>query len=219
MLNLIRRELMLAFRAGSGVALGLSFFLIVVVISALGLGRDPELLARAAPGVIWSAALLATLLSLDRLFQTDFEDGSLEALMQAPIPAEAMVLSKIIAHWLTTGLPLILVSPLMAIMLNLPFSLWGTLILSLFAGLAGLSAIGAVGAGLTLGIRRGGLLLSLLTMPLYVPSLIFGVLAVQNHANGISAGTPLLLASGITLFSIVLAPIAAAAAIRVHLRN
>lgn len=219
MLSLIARDLTLAFRSGSGIALGLAFFLIVVVISALGLGRDVELLAAAAPGVIWTAALLATLLSLDRLFQADFEDGSLEALFQTPITLEAVVLAKVIAHWLTTGMPLLFATPLMALMLNIPFSDWGTLVLSLFLGGMGLSAIGAIGASMTLGIRRGGLLLSLLTMPLYVPSLIFGVLAVQNASKGLSASTPLFLGGGISLFALVLAPIAAASAIRVHLRN
>ena len=213
---LILRDLRLATRAGSGAALGLAFFLVLVLVSALGLGKDSALLAAAAPGVIWTGALLSTLLSLDRLFQADHEDGSLDALLLSPLPPEAMVLAKTAAHWLTTGLPLVLAAPVMAVMMNLPGQAWATLIVSLLLGTAGLSAIGAIGAAITLGVRRGGLQLSLLTMPHYVPSLIFGVVAVQNAAAGQGTLTPLLLLAGISLGAVVLGPVAAAAAIRVQ---
>ena len=219
MRTIILRELLIASRAGSGAALALAFFVLVVVVSALGLGRDPVLLTAAAPGTIWTGALLATLLSLDRLFQADFEDGSLDALLLAPIPQEATVLAKIIAHWLTTGLPLVIASPLMALMLNFPASHWPVMIFSLAVGTIGFSSIGGIGAAITLGVRRGGLLLSLLTMPLYVPTLIFGVVAVQNAAAQRPFLTPLLMLAGVSLASLVLAPLAAAAAVRIHSRG
>ncbi len=217
MMALVTREITLATRAGGGTALGLAFFLIMVLITALGLGRDTELLAKAAPGTLWVGALLATLLSLDRLFQADFEDGALEALCLSPQPLEAIVAIKIFAHWLTTGLPLVILSPVMALMMQLPGATMGWMIASLGIGTLSLSAIGAIGAALTLGIRRGGLLLSLLVAPLFVPTLIFGVAIIQNAAQALDPVTPLLLLSGLTLFALVLSPIVATYALRVNM--
>jgi len=217
MTALLLRELRIATRAGGGAFLGLVFFLIIVLIAALGLGRDPGLLARAAPGTIWSSALLACLLSLDRLFQADFEDGSLEGLAMTPAPLEAVVLIKALAHWLTTGLPLVAAAPVMGLMLNLPAQAYIWLVVSLMIGTLSLSAIGAIGAALTLGVRRGGLLLSLLVMPLFVPSLIFGVRAVQDAASGGDPVPALLLLAGVTLLSLVIAPLAAAKALRINM--
>lgn len=214
---LLRREITIATRAGGGAFLGLVFFLIIVLVAALGLGRDADLLARAAPGTIWSAALLACLLSLDRLFQADFEDGSLEALALAPAPLELVVLIKALAHWLTTGLPLVAASPLMGLMLQLPLQAYVWLVASLLIGTLSLSAIGAIGAALTLGVRRGGLLLSLLVMPLFLPTLIFGVRAVQNGALGVDPVPAMGLLGGVTLLSLVIAPVAAAKALRINM--
>ena len=217
MIALLKREILIATRAGGGTALGLAFFLIMVLLSALGLGRDQALLAQAAPGTLWVGALLATLLSLDRLFQADFEDGTLEALALAPSPLEVVVAVKIIAHWITTGFALVLLSPLMALMMQLPMQAVGWMLVSLAIGTLSLSAIGAIGAALTLGVRRGGLLLTLLVAPLFVPTLIFGVRAVQDAADGFDPSTPFLLLAGLTLFSLVIAPIAATYALRVNM--
>lgn len=214
---LLIRETLVATRAGGGAALGLAFFLIVVLISALGLGKDTELLANAAPGTLWVGSLLATLLSLDRLFQADFEDGSLEALALAPSPLEAVTAVKIVAHWITTGLPLVVLSPLMGVMMQLPGSAFGWMLGSLLVGTLSLSSIGAIGAALTLGVRRGGLLLSLLVAPLFVPTLIFGVETIRSASDGLDPSTPFLLLSGLTLFSLVLGPIAATYALRVNM--
>ena len=217
MAALLRREILIATRAGGGAFLGLVFFLIIVLLAALGLGRDTELLARAAPGTIWSAALLASLLSLDRLFQADFEDGSLEGLALAPAPLEMVVVVKSLAHWLTTGLPLVVASPVMGLMLQLPQSGYPWLLASLLVGTLSLSCIGAIGAALTLGVRRGGLLLSLLVMPLFIPTLIFGVRAVQEAAAGRDPWPAMMLLLGISLFSFVLSPLASAKALRINM--
>lgn len=218
MIALLKRELRVATRAGGGAFLGLAFFLIVIVVAALGLGRDEALMREAAAGTIWSAALLACLLSLDRLFQADFEDGSLEGLALMPVPFEAVVLIKFVAHWLTTGLPLVAVSPIMGVMLNLAPEAFGWMLASLAIGTLSLSAIGAIGAALTLGIRRGGLLMSLLVMPLFVPSLIFGVRVVQEAGRAGDPGPAFLLLCGVALFSLVLSPIAATWALRINMR-
>ena len=217
MIAILVRDLHLATRSGSGAGLALAFFLVLVLISALGLGPNPERLAAAAPGILWIGALLAALLSLDRLFQADYEDGTLDILATSPLPLEAIAAAKIAGHWLTTALPLVILSPVLALTLNLPEHAYGTLIASLAIGTLALSSIGAIGAALTLGIRRGGLLLSLLTVPLYIPTLIFGVTAVQTAADGLSSTTPLLLLSGLSLFTLALGPIAAAAALRVNM--
>ena len=218
MIALLLRDLRLATRAGGGFGLGLAFFLLVAVLVPLGVGPDPALLARIAPGILWVGALLACLLSLDRIFALDFEDGSLDLLATAPIPLEGVVAVKALAHWLVTGLPLTLLSPVLGVLLNLsgPGYVW--LVLSLALGTPALSLIGAFGAALTVGLKRGGLLLSLLVLPLYVPTLIFGAEAVRRGAEGQAALTPLLLLAGITAGVVALLPFAAAAAIRVNLR-
>jgi heme exporter protein B len=218
MIALLLRDLRLATRAGGGFGLGLAFFLLVAVLVPLGVGPEPALLARIAPGILWVGALLACLLSLDRIFALDFEDGSLDLLATAPIPLEGVVAVKALAHWLVTGLPLTLLSPVLGVLLNLsgPGYLW--LVLSLALGTPALSLIGAFGAALTVGLKRGGLLLSLLVLPLYMPTLIFGAEAVRRGAEGQAALTPLLLLAGITAGVVALLPFAAAAAIRVNLR-
>ena len=218
MIALLLRDLRLATRAGGGFGLGLAFFLLVAVLVPLGVGPEPALLARIAPGILWVGALLACLLSLDRIFALDFEDGSLDLLATAPIPLAGVVAVKALAHWLVTGLPLTLLSPVLGVLLNLsgPGYLW--LVLSLALGTPALSLIGAFGAALTVGLKRGGLLLSLLVLPLYVRTLIFGAEAVRRGAEGQAALTPLLLLAGITAGVVALLPFAAAAAIRVNLR-
>jgi len=218
MIRLLARDLRLAVRAGGGFGLALAFFLIVVVLVPFGVGPGSDQLSVIAPGILWIGALLACLLSLDRIFQADFEDGSLDVLATAPLPLEAVALAKTIAHWLTTGLPLTLVAPILALLLNLPLQGQGTLFLSLAIGTPALSMIGAFGAALTVGLKRGGLLLSLLVLPLYVPTLIFGADAVRRAVDGQATTTPLMLLAVITLGSIALLPFVSAAVLRINLR-
>ncbi len=217
-LALLARELRLSLRSGGGAGLGLAFFLIVVLLVPFGVGPVPSLLAQIAPGTLWVAALLATLLSLDRLFQADFEDGTLDILTLSPMPLEGLVAIKAFAHWLTTGLPLIVAAPVLALTLNLPDPAFLWLVTSLAAGTPALNFLGAIGASLTVGIRRGGLLLSLLVLPLYIPTLIFGASAVSAAADGADPMPAFLLLVGITLFTLALTPFAAAAALRMHMR-
>ncbi|MEM8788091.1 MAG: heme exporter protein CcmB [Pseudomonadota bacterium] len=218
MTALLRRELTLALRAGGGAPQGLVFYLIVVLLAPLGIGPDPETLARVAPGLLWVAALLACLVTLDRLFQTDWEDGTLDALTLSPVPLEAVVAIKALAHWLTTGLPLALLAPLLAVTLHLPGAAMPWLVATLFAGTPALSLLGAIGAALTLNLRRGGLLVGVLTLPLYIPTLIFGARAVANAAQGLPALPALALTAALTLAVAALAPLAAAAILRIQIR-
>lgn len=218
MIALLIRDITLATRAGGGFGLGLAFFLLVAVLVPLGVGPDPITLAKIAPGILWVGALLACLLSLDRLFALDAEDGSLDLLATAPVPLEAVVAIKSLAHWLVTGLPLTLAAPVLGLLLNLPTAGYLWLIAAFALGTPALSVIGAFGAALTVGLKRGGLLLSLLVLPLYVPTLIFGAEVIRRGALGLDATTPLLFLAGITLGSTALLPIASAAAIRVNLR-
>ena len=215
---LLLRDLRLATRAGGGFGLGLAFFLLVAVLVPLGVGPEAAVLARIAPGILWLGALLACLLSLDRLFALDYEDGSLDLLATAPIPMEAVVAVKALAHWLVTGLPLVAVSPVLALMMNLPPAGYLWLMVALTLGTPALSVIGAFGAALTVGLKRGGLLLGLLVLPMYVPVLIFGAEVVRRGAAGLSPEVPLLLLAGITAAAVALLPYAAAAALRVSLR-
>lgn len=215
---LLARDLALALRSGGGFGLGLAFFLIVAVLVPLGVGADGAVLAKIAPGILWVAALLACLLSLDRIFALDHEDGALEALAAAPIPLEAVVAIKALAHWLTIGLPLSVASPVLALLLNLPAAGYGWLLLSLLAGTPALSVIGAFGAALVVGLKRGGLLLSLLVLPLFIPTLIFGAEVVRRGSAGADALVPLALLGGVSLASAALLPFAAAWALRVNLR-
>ena len=215
---LLIRDLRLAFRAGGGFGLGLGFFLILCVLIPLGVGPEGGRLSAIAPGILWVGALLACLLSLDRLFALDWEDGSLDLLATAPLPLEGAVAMKALAHWVVTGLPLVLAAPLLGVLLHLPAGAYGWLVVSLLLGTPALSVIGAFGAALTVGLRRGGLLMSLLVLPLYVPTLIFGAEAVRRGAEGMEATTPLLLLAGITAGSVAALPFAAAAALRINLR-
>ncbi|MEW9921433.1 heme exporter protein CcmB [Marimonas sp. MJW-29] len=218
MIALLLRDLRLAFRAGGGFGLGLAFFLIVVTLVPFSVGPSPALLSSIAPGVLWLGALLACLLSLDRLLALDYEDGTLDLLVTAPLPLEAAVTVKALAYWLTTGLPLVLASPVLGVLLNLPPQGYGWLVVSLAVGTPALSVIGTFGAALTVGIKRGGLLLSLLVLPLYVPTLIFGAEAARRGAGGMEVATPLLMLGGITMATIALMPFASAAVLRRGLR-
>ena len=218
MMALLSRDLRLAIRAGGGFGLGLAFFLIVVTLVPFGVGPQGEILARIASGILWLGALLACLLSLDRIFALDFEDGSLDLLATAPIPMEAVVTIKALAHWITTGLPLVLAAPLFAVLLHLPAPAYLWLEVSLLLGTPALSVLGTFGAALTVGLKRGGLLLSLLVLPLYVPTLIFGAELVRRGAEGLAVEVPLAMLAGITAATVALVPFASAAAIRVNLR-
>ncbi|MEM7719135.1 MAG: heme exporter protein CcmB [Pseudomonadota bacterium] len=218
MIRVVQRDIRLAIRAGGGFGLALAFFLMVVVLVPFGVGPEREVLARIAPGVLWVGALLACLLSLDRLFATDHEDGALDLLATAPLPLESLVLAKAVAHWLTTGLPLTLVAPGLGVLLNLAPGAYGALIVTLLLGTPALSMLGAFGAALTVGLKRGGLLISLLVLPLYVPTLIFGAEGVRRASDGLDPTTPVLLLAAITLGTIAIGPFAAAAALRVNLR-
>ena len=218
MIALLTRDLRLAMRAGGGFGLGLAFFLIVVVLVPFGVGPQSDLLARIAPGILWLGALLACLLSLDRILALDWEDGSLDLLATAPLPMEAAVSVKALAHWVTTGLPLVLSAPVFGLLLSLPEAGYGPLVLSLLLGTPALSVIGTFGAALTVGLKRGGLLLSLLVLPLYVPTLIFGAEVARRGAEGLDYATPLLMLAGITCGTIALLPFASAAVLKVNLR-
>ncbi|MBZ4022896.1 heme exporter protein B [Rhodobacter aestuarii] len=218
MIALLMRDLRLAIRAGGGFGLGLAFFLIVVTLVPFGVGPEGAILSRIAAGILWLGALLACLLSLDRIFALDFEDGSLDLLATAPIPLEAVVTMKALAHWITTGLPLVLAAPLFAVLLHLPTPAYFWLEVSLLLGTPALSVLGTFGAALTVGLKRGGLLLSLLVLPLYVPTLIFGAELVRRGGEGMAVQVPLAMLAGITAATIALVPFASAAAIRVNLR-
>jgi len=215
---LLRRDLQLAIRSGGGFGLGLAFFFLLTVLVPLGVGPEGGTLARIAPGILWVGALLACLLSLDRIFALDFEDGSLDLIATAPIPLEGAVAVKALAHWLVTGLPLTLLAPALAVLLSLPPAGYGWLVVSLVIGTPALSVIGAFGAALVVGVRRGGLLLSLLVLPLYVPTLIFGAEVVRRGAEGMALATPLALLAAISLGAAAVLPFAAAGALRVNLR-
>ena len=218
MIALLRRDLALSVRAGGGFGLALAFFLIVVTLVPLAVGPERDILAPIAPGILWLGALLACLLSLDRMLALDHEDGALDLLACAPVPLEGVALAKAAAHWLTTGLPLTLAAPALGVLMNLPAPGYGWLALSLAVGTPALSVIGAFGAALTVGIKRGGLLMSLIVLPLYVPTLIFGAEVARRGADGLDPTTPLALLGAITLGAAALLPFAAAAAIRINLR-
>lgn len=216
---IIRRDVRLAFRQGGGGGLGVAFFLIIVALMPLGVGPDLALLQRIAPGLLWVALLLATLLTLDRMLHADFEDGSLDLMVIGPLPLELVVLAKAFAHWLTTGLVLVVAAPGLGILLNLPAGAFLPLFATMLVGTPGLNFIGAIGAGLTLGVRRGGLLIAILVLPLFVPTLIFGISAVAGAITGpVPFGPPFMILAALTLAAIALGPFAAAAAIRANLQ-
>ena len=210
------RDLSLAVRSGGGFGLALAFFLIVIFIVPLGVGLDTALLARIAPGVLWIGALLACLLSLDRLFQIDFEDGTLDALLTAPVPLAGIVAAKTLAHWITTGLPLTLAAVPLGAMLYLPTDAYGWTVFSLLCGTPALSAIGGFGAALTVGVKRGGLLLSILVLPLYIPTLIFGAQTILRALEGRDPVPALAITAGVTLATLAAMPLAASFALRAN---
>ncbi|MGF1610654.1 MAG: heme exporter protein CcmB [Kiloniellales bacterium] len=212
--RIVGRDLRLALRQRSDAGLVVLFFVLTAALFPFGVGPEPNLLTRIAPGVIWVTALLAVLLSLERLFLADYEDGGLELLALAPSPLSLTVLAKVLAHWLTTGLPLIAAAPLLALLYNLDAAAFPVLIAAMALGTPSLSLIGAIGAALTLGARRGGVLIPLLILPLYVPILIFGVAAIDAQLAGLSPRPHLLLLGAILLAALPLAPLASAAAIR-----
>ncbi|MGA7711254.1 MAG: heme exporter protein CcmB [Rhizomicrobium sp.] len=213
---LLSRDVRLAMRSGGGALLALAFFAAVATLVPLGVGADLRLLARIAGGVLWVAAVLAALLSLDRLFQADFEDGSLDLIMLSPLSLETTALAKITAHWFTTGLPLTALSALLAVLFDLSAKGTGALLLSLLVGTPAVSAIGAVGAALTLSIRRGGLILPLIVLPLLAPAVIFGSGMVLAALDAMENGAFLFL-TAFSLVAVLLSPFAAAASVRLNL--
>jgi heme exporter protein B len=215
--SLVGRDLRLALRGGIGSLVAVVFFVIAATLFPLGVGPESALLERIAPGVLWVCALLATMLSLDRMFQDDYDDGSLEVIALGPLPLELVVLAKVLAHWLTTGLPLIIAAPVLAVLLNMSTQGFAVLMISLLLGTPILSLIGSVGAALTVGLKRGGVLISLMVLPLYVPVLIFAVGAVEGAIFGLGAEANLLILAGGFLFFLVLTPPASAAALRMAL--
>ena len=218
MIALLGRDLRLAVGAGGGFGLGVAFFLILCALVPFGVGPDTAALQPIAAGILWLGALLACLLSLDRIFALDHEDGSLDLLATSPLPLEGAVAVKALAHWITTGLPLIVAAPLFGILLHLPPAAIPALLGSLLLGTPALSMLGAFGAAVTVGLRRGGLLLSLLVLPLYIPTLIFGTEMIRRGQEGGDMGPPLLFLAGITAGVLAVIPFAAAAALRVNLR-
>jgi heme exporter protein B len=213
-LRLFFNDLRLQLRQGSDLIAPAAFFVLATLMIPLGVGPEPNLLARLAPGVIWVTALLATLLALDRLFQRDYEDGALDLLALSPMPLELAVIAKVAAHWAVTGLPLMIAAPVLGLMLGLTPESYAALEISLLLGTPVLSLIGAFGAAVTLGARRGGALLAMLVLPLYVPVLIFATSAVGAAAEGLSPRPHLLLLGSFLALGLALAPFAAAAALR-----
>jgi heme exporter protein B len=217
-LALLKRDLTLAVREGAALGTALGFYLVVVALLPLGLGPDLKLLSRIAPGILWIALLLAALLSLPRLFEADQEDGSLEVMATAPLALELAVVAKALAHWISTGIPLALAAPVLGLMLNLDIALAPALVATTLAGTPAISFLGAIGAALTLKARRGGLLIALLVLPLYIPTLIFGISALGFaglEQDGFAAS--FLILSAISVASMAAAPVAAAAALRLQL--
>lgn len=214
---LVRRDLLLAARRRAEMANPLIFFILVTSLFPLGIGANPNLLQAVAPGIIWVAALLAAMLSLDSVFRSDFEDGTLEQYLMSSHPVSVLVLAKVIAHWLVTGLPLLVISPLLGILLGLPVAGIKTLFITLLLGTPVLSLIGSVGVALTVGLRKGGMILSLLVLPLYIPVLIFASSAVDSAAAGLPVTAHLSLIAALLVLSLSLSPFATAAALRVSL--
>jgi heme exporter protein B len=216
---LLTRDVRLAARSGGGAALALGFFALVATLVPLGIGADLKLLARVAGGVLWVGAVLAALLSLDRLFQGDFEDGSLDVIALSPLSLESVSLAKIMAHWFSTGLPLTLISPLLALLFNLPAGATLVLFASLLIGTPAVSAVGAIGASLTLSLKRGGLILPLIILPLLTPAVIFGAGAVAATLDGRPPSEGLTLLATFAVAACLLSPFAAAASVRLNLSS
>jgi heme exporter protein B len=218
MTTIIKRELLIAFRRKADVLNPLWFFIIVITLFPLSIGPEPILLARIAAGIVWVAALLSALLSLERLFRDDFSDGSLEQMMLMPSPLSVLVLAKVFAHWVLTGLPLIIISPLLAILLSLDFNTWLAIVLTLSLGTPTLSFLGAVGVALTVGLQKGGVLLSLLILPLYIPVLIFATSAIDAATLGMAYNGQLAILGALLMGSATLTPFAISSALRVSVQ-
>ena len=214
---LLKRDLLLAYRHRAEIFNPMLFFILVITLFPLGTGADTKLLQTMAPGIIWVAALLAAMLSLDTIFRSDFEDGSLELLILNSHPTSVLVLAKVLAHWLATGLPLIIISPFLALFLGLDQDVIGLLIITLLLGTPVLSLVGAVAIALTVGLKRGGILLSLLVLPLYVPVLIFSTNAIEMFSSGLPITAQLWILSSFLLLAITLTPWPTAAALKLSL--
>lgn len=212
--TLLKRDLRIAARRRSDALNPLLFLLMVVTLFPLGIGPGPDILARIAPGIIWVAALLASLLGLERLFRDDFQDGTLEQLVLLPQPLAFTVTAKMMVHWLLSGLPLVILSPLLALLLGLPLAGWWALALTLLLGTPALSALGAIGAALTLQVQRGSSLVSLILIPLLIPLLIFATAAVENASMGLAVNGQLAILAAISVLTVTLAPLAVAAGIK-----
>ena len=215
--SVVKRDIKIGWQGGSTSSMVVAFFIIVVTLFPLGVGPEQSVLARIAVGVIWVAALLACLLSLDRIFQADYEDGTLDQYALSHLPLELIVIGKSLAHWLTTSLPLILITPVLAVLLNMNDAALLPLIYAMLIGTPALSLIGTIGASLTVSLKRGGVLLSLLILPLYVPVLIFGVMAVDAGISDTGINASLLFLAAVTLFSLAITPWVSAAAVRLAL--
>jgi heme exporter protein B len=216
--TLVLRDLRLSVRQGGALGTALGFYMIVVTLLPLGLGSDLNLLSRIAPGVLWIALLLSALLSLPRVFGADYEDGSLDILATGPLPLELVAAAKALAHWISTGIPLTLLAPVLGILLNLEIGTYPMLVATMLVGTPAVSFIGAVGAALTLRAHRGGLLIALLVLPLYVPTLIFGMAVIGALLGPGGVSSPLLILTAISLMAVILGPIAAAAALRAQMQ-
>jgi heme exporter protein B len=215
---LLVRDLRLAVRQGGALGTALGFYLIVVAMLPLGLGADLNLLSRIAPGVLWIALLLSALLSLGRVFESDYEDGSLDVLATGPLPLELVAVAKALAHWISTSVPLALLAPVLGILLNLELLAYPALVATMLIGTPAISFIGAIGAALTLKARRGGLLIALLVLPLYVPTLVFGIASIRAMLGPDDVVAPSLILTAISLGAIILGPLAAAAALRAQMQ-
>ncbi|QYK01590.1 heme exporter protein CcmB [Shewanella psychrotolerans] len=213
--TLLKRDLQIAIRHKGDIFNPLLFFILVVTLFPLGIGPEPQVLSRVAPGIIWVAALLASMLSLERLFKADFVDGSLEQMLLSPQPLSLMVLAKVLAHWILTGVPLILVAPLLAVLLHLEENSYGALLATLALGTPVLSLLGAIGVALTVGLRKGGVLLSLLILPLYIPVLIFATSAIDAAGLNLPYSGHLAIIGAMLVGSLILAPFAIGASLRV----
>ena len=218
MISILKRDILLSIRSGTGFSLSLSFFLLIIIFVPLAVGPESTKIKSIAPGILWLSALLACLLSLDRIFQLDFEDGSLEALLIAPIPLEGIVFAKAVAHWLTTGLAITIIAPFIGFLYNFDQHTLVWVFISLLVGTPSLSFIGAFGASLTIGLKRGGLLLPVLIMPFFIPTLIFGSQTVWRAASGMQITNSFLFTAGISAFVVTLMPFAAATAIKMALK-
>jgi heme exporter protein B len=217
-LIVFRRDLVLGFRQGGGAGAALAFMLSVLVLVPLALGPDQNLLRRLAPGIMWLALLLAVLLTAERVFQQDYEDGTLDALIGISLPLEFVVLAKALAHWVSVGLPLAILAPLLGLLINIDASAISLLMLAMVLGSLALSLLAAIGGAVTAGLRRGGLLVALLVLPLYVPVLVFGLSVTASQTGPGGSSSSLIVLCAITLVALVVQPWASAAALRAYLR-